>query len=82
LKLGRFQQALDDAARAQAMAPDFPKVYFRKGQALQGLGRLEDAFTTFMEGMAKDGNESEWRSEILKTRHMQKDVRAKKGTWI
>ena len=38
-KLGRYQEALEDAERTISIRPDWGKGYFRKGMALQGLGK-------------------------------------------
>ena len=47
--LGRFDLALSDAIKATEIKPDWAKGYFRKGAALQALGRHEDAFQAFYE---------------------------------
>lgn len=82
LRVGRCQLALDDARKAQQVSPDFAKVYFRQGQALQGLGRLREAIAAFAEGAKLDSENGEWNREILKTRHMQKALKERKGTWV
>ena len=38
-KLGRYEEALEDAERTISIRPDWGKGYFRKGMALQGLGK-------------------------------------------
>ena len=48
-QLGKYDQALADAIRASEVKPDWAKAYFRKGAALQGLGRHEEAFQAFYE---------------------------------
>lgn len=40
LKGGRAQQALEDGASAAALAPSWPKAWWRQGRALAELGRL------------------------------------------
>lgn len=83
LKAEKFEHSLEDALKAQEIRPDFAKVYFRKGQALQALHRLKEAIAAFREGMAIDGGDNpEWNREIIRTKHMQRDVREKRGTWV
>jgi stress-induced-phosphoprotein 1 len=48
-QLGCHDLALSDAIRATEIKPDWAKGYFRKGAALQALGRHEDAFQSFYE---------------------------------
>eukprot|EP00929_Paragymnodinium_shiwhaense_P086508 TRINITY_DN47011_c0_g1_i1.p1 TRINITY_DN47011_c0_g1~~TRINITY_DN47011_c0_g1_i1.p1 ORF type:complete len:482 (-),score=92.99 TRINITY_DN47011_c0_g1_i1:416-1861(-) len=49
-KLAKFDQALADAVDAEALNPKWSKVYFRKGQALLGLKRYEEAVESFKTG--------------------------------
>jgi tetratricopeptide (TPR) repeat protein len=42
-KLDRFEEALSDAIEAVKLDPTYAKGHFRKGKALEGLGRDEDA---------------------------------------
>jgi hypothetical protein len=46
LKLGRHQQALDDACRSIALDPVMVKAHFRKGTSLYALGRYEESAQT------------------------------------
>ena len=43
LKLGRHQQALEDATAAAEAAPDAAKAHFRRGLALHALARYAEA---------------------------------------
>lgn len=43
-KLGRYEDALEDAKRCTALKPDFFKGYLRGAMALRALGRAEEAF--------------------------------------
>ena len=38
-RLGRYKEALAEAERTVSIRPDWGKGYFRKGMALQGLGK-------------------------------------------
>ena len=44
LKLKSYQEALDDATKSLKLAPNDPKALFRRCQAHEHLGNLEDAF--------------------------------------
>ena len=46
LKLGRHQQALDDACKAIALDAAMVKAHFRKGTSLYALGRYEESAQT------------------------------------
>eukprot|EP00123_Amoebidium_parasiticum_P017097 comp23707_c0_seq1/m.40773 comp23707_c0_seq1/g.40773 ORF comp23707_c0_seq1/g.40773 comp23707_c0_seq1/m.40773 type:complete len:971 (-) comp23707_c0_seq1:522-3434(-) len=45
LKLKEFTKTVDDCTAALKLAPSDVKTLFRRGQALEELGRLDDAFT-------------------------------------
>ena len=47
--MGCFDLALADAVKSTEIKPDWAKGYFRKGAALQALGRHEEAFQSFYE---------------------------------
>lgn len=53
-KLAQWEEALADATKCVEMAASFAKGYLRKGQAEMGLGRLEDAMSTFEKGLKAD----------------------------
>jgi len=55
-KLGDFNAALADAERAIKSRPDWGKGYFRKGMALQALGRHGEALLTFFECLVFEEN--------------------------
>jgi DnaJ family protein C protein 7 len=50
LQLSNFQEALRDCNRALETSPNFAKAFFRAGQALLGLGRIEEAEMRFRRG--------------------------------
>jgi len=67
LKITQYQLALDDASKAQQIQPGWSKIYFRKGQALRGLKRFDDAVSAFREGKAVDPGNAEWEREVKRT---------------
>mmetsp|Transcript_20488 Transcript_20488/g.37264 ORF Transcript_20488/g.37264 Transcript_20488/m.37264 type:complete len:444 (-) Transcript_20488:42-1373(-) len=79
LKISKFQLALDDAVKAQDIQPRWSKIYFRKGQALRGLKRFEDAITAFSEGKAVDPENAEWDNEVARTNNLKAAFEAKKS---
>ncbi|KAH9490559.1 Protein unc-45 B [Bulinus truncatus] len=44
LKLNKFQEAAEDASQSLELSPNDPKALFRRCQAYDQLGRVEDAF--------------------------------------
>lgn len=64
--LDRFDEALDDAENVVRLRPDWPKGYFRKGAALYGLGRYEDAVIAFMQCLALDKDVSSAKEFLSK----------------
>lgn len=54
--LQQYEEALEDAEHVVAMCPDWPKGFFRLGNALYGLGRYEDAVIAFLQCLALDGD--------------------------
>jgi len=77
-KISKYQLALDDAEKAEKLEPNWSKVYFRKGQALKGLKRYDDAVAAFQNGQDIDPNNAEWDREIRKSREMKAAMQAKK----
>lgn len=71
LEAGRCQQALDDAARAEELAPGWPKALFRRAAALRGLRRYDMAISVFSEGLALDPGNETWQHEIDATRSLK-----------
>jgi len=53
LKQGDANNALDDAISCLGLDPEFAKGYSRKGAALHGLKRYNDAIATYEEGLRK-----------------------------
>jgi len=67
LKISKCQLALDDAVKAQEQEPTWSKIYFRKGQALRGLKRWQDALDAFSEGKELDSENPGWDQEAERT---------------
>jgi len=63
LKLKNHEGALADANRCMHLDPVFVKSYFRKGAALEALGRLKDAAEAFKEGYDLDTTSSIMRKK-------------------
>jgi len=70
-KLNKFQLALDDAVKVEEFEPNWPKAYYRKGQALLGLKKFDDAILAFYEGKERDNENPEWDKEIRRTKEVQ-----------
>lgn len=58
MKKGDAANALSDAESCLGLNPEFPKAYSRKGAALHGLKRLNDAIKAYEEGLAKFPNDA------------------------
>ncbi|RWS29355.1 39S ribosomal protein L23-like protein [Leptotrombidium deliense] len=69
VKLGLFQLALDDAQHAIKLNPTLAKCYFRKGQALFGLKKYNDAEIAFKEVLILDNDCPETNQELVKVRY-------------
>ncbi|ORX50065.1 chaperone activator Sti1 [Piromyces finnis] len=54
--LNNYQKALEDAEQTIKIKSDWPKGYSRKGAALYGLGRLDEAADAYNEGLKIDPN--------------------------
>jgi len=76
LKISRYQLALDDAKKAEEINPSWSKIYFRKGQALRGLRKYDDAISEFLKGKDEDPGNAEWDREVQRTQEV-KAARAK-----
>mmetsp|Transcript_28268 Transcript_28268/g.79091 ORF Transcript_28268/g.79091 Transcript_28268/m.79091 type:complete len:84 (-) Transcript_28268:211-462(-) len=64
MEAGEYQLALDDAMRAEEVAPAWPKPLFRRGVALRALKRYDMALSVFAEGMSRDPENPNWQREI------------------
>ncbi|MGA2325170.1 MAG: tetratricopeptide repeat protein [Bryobacteraceae bacterium] len=66
VKAGRLEQALDEYRALVSSHPDYAYAYFHAGQALERLGRLEDARQMYTRGVeaAIRGGDAHARSEL------------------
>ncbi|XP_077984648.1 LON peptidase N-terminal domain and RING finger protein 3-like [Glandiceps talaboti] len=67
--LGNYQDALKDSDRACELRPDWPKGHYRKGSALLGLGRNEEAMIAFLQCLVLDPSNTSARKELAKVLH-------------
>ncbi|CAK0817864.1 unnamed protein product, partial [Prorocentrum cordatum] len=67
LKQRKFDRALEDARRCASLSANWPKAYFRQGQALRGLLQFDDAVLAFREGKFRDAANPDWDKELEKT---------------
>ena len=54
LNLSEFDKALEDAEKAISLKSDYAKAYLRKGKALEGQQRLQEALDAYKQGLEKD----------------------------
>lgn len=66
-KLSKFQLALDDVELAMQIEPKWPKLFYRKGHALRGLRRWNEALEAFGEGKVLDPQNPDWDKEVNRT---------------
>ncbi len=64
--LNEFESALIDAEKAIEINPNYSKAYLRRGKALEGLGRIEEALNTYHSGLEKDNNNVQLMDAIKK----------------
>ncbi|CAG5117190.1 unnamed protein product [Candidula unifasciata] len=64
--MDRFEEALVDSQQVVQLCPDWPKGYLRKGCALYGLGRYEEAVVSFLQCLALDQNVSSAKEYLSK----------------
>ncbi|KAH7822463.1 putative stress-induced-phosphoprotein 1 [Monocercomonoides exilis] len=63
-QLSKYNEALEDAEKCVEINPAFVKGYSRKGAALYGLHRLEDAKKAYEAGLEKDPNNAACKEGI------------------
>jgi len=71
IRIQKYQMALEDANKAEAIEPSWPKVYFRKGQALRGLRQFQEAIAAFEKGKEVDPENPEWDREVQRTTEVE-----------
>ena len=59
LNLNEFDQALTDAEKAISLKPEYAKAYLRKGKALEGLEKFDEALKTYKLGLEKDNGNTQ-----------------------
>ncbi|KAM6972537.1 uncharacterized protein FYW47_004694 [Aplochiton taeniatus] len=69
--LESYPLALSDAQKSIQLAPDWPKGYFRKGSALMGLKRYEEAERAMEQVLKLDKDCGEATSELFNCRVLQ-----------
>jgi Ca2+-binding EF-hand superfamily protein len=68
LKKGEPQKALDDANMCLELNPDFEKGYHRKGAALQGLKKFDEAVAVYDDGISKFPESEELKKKLEKSK--------------
>jgi len=74
LKVGRLEPALEDAQRAVALAPEWPKGHYRLGCCLQRLERPGEAILAFESACQLDPKSLESRRALDAARQQQADL--------
>ncbi|XP_065653385.1 coiled-coil domain-containing protein 39-like isoform X2 [Hydra vulgaris] len=67
-RLEQYENALKDGDAAIRLAPEWPKGYFRKGRALTGLKRFQEAEQVFQHVLTLDPVCDDAQYELLKVR--------------
>jgi stress-induced-phosphoprotein 1 len=62
--LNKYEEALEDAEKTVGLKADWAKGYGRKGDALMGLSRLDDALAAYEEGLKLDPSNAKLKSDI------------------
>lgn len=70
-KMQEFDKALNDAELCLSMSPGWVKGLFRKGRALAGLKRYEEAANAFKEVIKLDGTCTEANQELVRMQIFQ-----------
>lgn len=64
LKVGKVEQALNDAERAVQLAPDWAKGHYRLGMSLSANERFDDAVPAFERAVELDGTSGEAKKAL------------------
>ncbi|KAG0315436.1 Stress-induced-phosphoprotein 1, partial [Dissophora globulifera] len=70
-KLGRYNQALEDAKLSKRLSPDYLKAYVRLGEAYGSLGKYDKAIKNFDKALGLDINNDEIREMRSEARELQ-----------
>eukprot|EP01006_Ploeotia_vitrea_P056673 TRINITY_DN68116_c1_g1_i1.p1 TRINITY_DN68116_c1_g1~~TRINITY_DN68116_c1_g1_i1.p1 ORF type:complete len:659 (+),score=100.44 TRINITY_DN68116_c1_g1_i1:67-2043(+) len=73
-KMNKFQSALSDADTCIKLKPDWPKGYYRRGEALSGLGLLSRASEAYSKALDLDPSDVTIRQALARA---EKDAYAK-----
>ena len=57
--LGNFNKAVEDAEKALSLKHDYIKAYLRKGNALEGLQKYQEAFNAYKSGLEINPNDAQ-----------------------
>jgi len=68
--LGSYKNALSDAEIAIKIKPDWPKGYYRRGNALSGLGQHEEAAYSYLQCLTLDSSVLPARKSLAKSLHL------------
>ncbi|KDD74639.1 hypothetical protein H632_c1165p1 [Helicosporidium sp. ATCC 50920] len=64
LQLNKVTKALADAETSIDLQPDWHKAHFRRGAALEGMGRLDEALSAFRDAAARAPDNVEAQDRI------------------
>lgn len=67
-KLGKYEEALQDAETTLYLKPDWSKGYSRKGTALLYLHRNKEALEAFQSGLALDANNQQLKDGLVEAK--------------
>ena len=70
IRMGKPNEALEDAIKCTELAPDYAKGWFRRGKALRDLKRLEEAICAFSRAGSLDPKNSQISDSIRMAREM------------
>ena len=73
LNLSEFQPALEDAEKAISLKADYSKGYLRKGKALQGLGKEDEALEAFKAGLQKEPENAQLKEAVAEIENSMKN---------
>ena len=73
LGMGKSEKALDDAVAAIGISPDWAKGFFRKGQALEALGRYDEAIGAFEEVVKFEPDNNAVLTKLIKVKASAKE---------
>jgi len=73
----KYKEALQDAEKVTQIKPDWPKGYSRKGFALFNLGRVQEAWDAYEEGLKKDPTNESLKSGKMECERFMKQQQHK-----